>query len=54
MEWARGKVHPVTGKPLAIRKLACPRGSVVVMMTHATHGVGAPVLPRPRAWPPPT
>ena len=43
MEWARGKVHPATGEPLAIRKLACPRGSVVVMMTHATHGVGAPV-----------
>ena len=45
MEWARDKVHPATGEPLAIRKLACPRGSVVVMMTHATHGVGAPVLP---------
>lgn len=38
--WAEGKVHPVTGEPLAIRHLECPPCSVVVMWTHATHGVG--------------
>ena len=38
--WAEGKVHPATGEPLAIRRLECPPCSVVVMWTHATHGVG--------------
>jgi hypothetical protein len=27
----KGKTHPLTGEPLAIRKLSCPRGSVVAM-----------------------
>ena len=34
-----GKVHPLTGEPLAIRRLEAPRGSVVCMWTHAAHGV---------------
>ena len=50
MAWAAGKRHPVTGKPLAIRKLACPRGSVVVMWTHATHGVDPKPGDSERRW----
>jgi hypothetical protein len=38
-EWCAGKVHPITGKPLEVEVLAVPRGSVVVMHTHAAHGV---------------
>jgi len=34
-----GKTHPLTGEPLAIRRLEAPRGSVVCMWTHAAHGV---------------
>ena len=50
MAWAAGKRHPVTGKPLAIRKLACPPGSVVVMWTHATHGVDPKPADSERRW----
>ena len=37
--WMAGKVHPVTGEPLAIETLAAPPGSVVLMWTHAAHAV---------------
>ena len=50
MAWAAGKRHPVTGKPLAIRKLSCPPGSVVVMWTHATHGVDPKPADSERRW----
>ena len=50
MSWAAGKRHPVTGKQLAIRKLACPPGSVVVMWTHATHGVAPKPVGTERRW----
>ena len=33
MKWAEGKVHPVTGEALAVRRLECPPRSVVVMWT---------------------
>ncbi len=48
--WASGKRHPITAKPLAIRKLACPPGSVVVMWTHATHGVDPKPAGSERRW----
>ena len=36
MEWADDKTHPVTGEPLAIRKLECPEGSVVkIQLLHS-------------------
>ena len=50
MAWAAGKRHPGTGEPLAIRKLACPPGSVVVMWTHATHGVDPKPADSERRW----
>ena len=33
MKWAEGKVHPVTGEALAVRRLEGPPRSVVVMWT---------------------
>jgi hypothetical protein len=39
--WLRGKAHPRTGEPLAIEHLSAPEGSVVLMWTHALHGVTA-------------
>ena len=38
-EWCAGKIHPITGKPLEVEVLSVPRGSVVIMHTHAAHGV---------------
>ena len=34
-----GKVHPVSGQPLTIEELSVPQGTVVLMWTHAAHGV---------------
>lgn len=34
-----GRVHPITGGPLAIERLVCPPGTVIVMWTHAAHAV---------------
>jgi hypothetical protein len=50
MAWAADKRHPISAKPLAIRKLACPPGSVVVMWTHATHGVDPKPAGSERRW----
>lgn len=40
-DWMAGKTHPVTNEPLEIQKLSVPVGTVVVMWTHAAHGVSA-------------
>lgn len=37
--WLRGKVHPETGEPLRMQALSAPPGTVVLMWTHALHGV---------------
>lgn len=37
--WMAQKVHPASGQPLAIAELAVPPGTVVLMWTHAAHGV---------------
>lgn len=37
--WMAGKVDPGSGQPLAIEELAVPPGTVVLMWTHAAHGV---------------
>ncbi|MBA03281.1 MAG: hypothetical protein CMQ36_04510 [Gammaproteobacteria bacterium] len=37
--WLSGKTHPDTGDPLAISHLSAIPGSVIVMWTHAAHGV---------------
>ncbi len=37
--WLAGKAHPQTGQALAIEELTVPEGTVVLMWTHAVHGV---------------
>ncbi len=37
--WMSGKVHPQSGEPLEIVPLAVPVGTVILMWTHAAHGV---------------
>lgn len=37
--WLDGKVHPGTGKGLQIEELSVPKGTVILMWTHAAHGV---------------
>ncbi len=37
--WMAGKKHPATGRPLEIIPLNAPAGTVIVMWTHAAHGV---------------
>jgi hypothetical protein len=37
--WLGGKRHPITGEPLRMERLSAPPGSVVLMWTHALHGV---------------
>ena len=39
--WMQGKNHPQTGEPLRIEALSVPPGTVIVMWTHALHGVSA-------------
>jgi len=39
--WMVGKVHEDTGEPLKIEGLTVPVGTVVLMWTHAAHGVNA-------------
>ena len=38
-KWVNGKTHPMTGEPLKIEALSAPPGTVIVMWTHALHGV---------------
>ena len=37
--WMAGKVHPETGTELRIEGLSVPEGTVILMWTHAAHGV---------------
>ena len=37
--WVNGKLHPITGEPLAIEALSMPSGTVIAMWTFAAHGV---------------
>ena len=37
--WMAGKAHPASGEPLRIEELSVPPGTVVLMWTHAAHGV---------------
>ena len=39
--WLDGKMHPGTGKGLQIEELSVPKGTVILMWTHAAHGVTA-------------
>ena len=48
--WLKGKVHPITGEPLAIEHLELPPGSIVCCLSHAAHGVAAKTLDRETRW----
>jgi hypothetical protein len=37
--WVDGKRHPLTGEPLRIENLSAPPATVILMWTHALHGV---------------
>lgn len=37
--WIDGRLHPITKRSLKIEHLACPRGTVIAMWTHAAHAV---------------
>jgi phytanoyl-CoA dioxygenase PhyH len=37
--WLVGKRHPLSGEPLRVERMSAPPGSVVLMWTHALHGV---------------
>jgi hypothetical protein len=39
--WMMGKQHPITGQSLKIEHLSVPAGTVILMWTHAAHGVSA-------------
>ena len=39
--WLKGKAHPLTGEPLELVPLEVPPGTVIIMWTHAAHGVTA-------------
>ncbi|MEM7016571.1 MAG: phytanoyl-CoA dioxygenase family protein [Pseudomonadota bacterium] len=48
--WLKDKNHPTTGEPLAIEHLTAPPGTVIVMWTHALHGVNAKQADSPRRY----
>ena len=48
--WLNGKKHPVTGKPLEIEVLEAPKGTAILMWTHAAHAVNARKLDSPTRW----
>jgi hypothetical protein len=37
--WIDGKRHPLSGEPLCIERLSAPPATVILMWTHALHGV---------------
>ena len=48
--WMADKVHPKTGMALAIEGLSVPRGTVVLMWTHAAHGVNGRKMESDTRW----
>lgn len=48
--WMAGKVHPETGAALAIEELTVPAATVVLMWTHAAHGVNARKVGSDMRW----
>lgn len=48
--WLEDKRHPATGEPLRIERLSAPPGSVVLMWTHALHGVTPRKPSSPTRW----
>lgn len=48
--WLKGRVHPITGRPLAIEHLELPPGSVVCCLSHGAHGVAAKGADKETRW----
>lgn len=48
--WLKGKVHPITNAPLAIKHLALPPGSLVCCLSHAAHGVASKSADKATRW----
>ena len=48
--WMVDKVHPKTGMALAFEGLSVPRGTVVLMWTHAAHGVNGRKMGSDTRW----
>ena len=48
--WLEGKCHPVSGEPLRIERLSAPPRSVILMWTHALHGVTPRKPSSPTRW----
>jgi hypothetical protein len=48
--WLEGKRHPVTGQPLRIEQLSAPPATVILMWTHALHGVTPRKPSSPTRW----
>ena len=48
--WLKGRVHPITGKPLAIEHLELPPGSVVCCLSHGAHGVAPKGADKETRW----
>ena len=48
--WLEGKRHPLTGEPLRIEHLSAPPATVILMWTHALHGVTPRKPSSPTRW----
>jgi hypothetical protein len=48
--WLAGKRHPISGEPLRMERLSAAPGSVVLMWTHALHGVTARAADSDTRW----
>jgi hypothetical protein len=48
--WLEGKRHPLTGEPLRIEQLSAPPATVILMWTHALHGVTPRKPSSPTRW----
>jgi hypothetical protein len=48
--WLEGKRHPLTGEPLRIENLSAPPATVILMWTHALHGVTPRKPASPTRW----
>ena len=49
-KWLAGKTHPLTGEPLRIESLEVSPGTVILMWTHAAHGVTPRISKNSTRW----
>ncbi len=48
--WLKGRIHPITGKPLYIEHLELPPGSLVCCLSHGAHGVAPKGADKETRW----